>query len=61
MNKPLISDRLPTVMTYDKAIDLAFTLSNDDQEWRYQVEIEASTGKAKIAIFDETDDKIGYL
>jgi len=33
----------------------------DDQEWRYHVEIEASTGKAKIAIFDETDEKIGYL
>jgi len=61
MNKPLISDRLPTAMAYDKAIDLAFILNNDDPEWRYHVEIEASTGKAKIAIFDETDDKIGYL
>jgi hypothetical protein len=61
MNKPLISDRLPTAMAYDKAIDLAFTLNNDDPEWRYHVEIEAFTGKAKIAIFDETDDKIGYL
>ena len=61
MSKPLISDRLPTAMAYDKAIDLAFILNNDDPEWRYHVEIEASTGKAKIAIFDETDEKLGYL
>lgn len=61
MNKPLISDRLPTTMAYDKAIDLAFILNQDDPKWHYHVEIEASTGKAKIAIFDETDAKIGYL
>tara|TARA_R110000782_G_scaffold57158_2_gene119276 strand:+ start:399 stop:611 length:213 start_codon:yes stop_codon:yes gene_type:complete len=50
------------LMRYDDAIDLAFTLSNsDDDNWTYTVEINPTSGMARIAIFDETKTKLGYL
>jgi hypothetical protein len=57
----LIPNYPPSVMRYDDAIDLAFKLNKDDPQWKYRVEIEASTGKAKISIHDEDEVKLGYL
>jgi hypothetical protein len=48
-------------MPYDKAIDTAFILNKDDKEWRYHVQIDAKSGKASIAVYDETDYLVGYL
>ena len=49
-------------MRYDEAIDLAFKLSNsDDDDWTYTVEIDATSGMARVAVFDETKIKLGYL
>ena len=49
-------------MDYDVAIDLAFKIQKaEDDGWQYKVEIEASTGKAKIAVLDSDYVKLGYL
>jgi len=50
-------------MRYDDAIDLAFKLNNekDADAWRYSVEIDATSGVAKIAVIDDEYIKIGYL
>jgi hypothetical protein len=55
----LINNQAPMVLPYDRAIDLAFTL-NENDDWHYHVEIDATTGKAKIAVFDG-EIKLGYL
>lgn len=55
----LIDNNPPTILPYDRAIDLAFTL-NEHDDWHYHVEIDAATGKAKIAVFED-DIKLGYL
>ena len=50
------------LMRYDEAIDLAFKLSNPaDDNWSYTAEINATTGMARVAVFDETKIKLGYL
>jgi hypothetical protein len=46
-------------LPYDRAIDLTFTLNKHD-DWHYHVEIDATTGKAKISVFDG-EIKLGYL
>ena len=49
-------------MRYDDAIDLAVYLSNsDDDKWSYTAEINATSGMARVAVFDETQNKLGYL
>lgn len=50
-------------MDYKDAIDLAFKLSKEDEDgWRYTVEIVASEpSKAKIVVYDEDNNKLGYL
>lgn len=55
----LINNQAPMILPYDRAIDLAFTLNKSD-DWHYHVEINAATGKAKIAVFDG-EIKLGYL
>jgi hypothetical protein len=57
----LIDKKPRTLMPYDKAIDTAFILNKDDDEWRYHVQIDAKSGKASIAVYDETDYLVGYL
>ena len=50
------------LMRYDEAIDLAFKLSNSaDDNWTYTVEINPTNGMARVAVFDETQNKLGYL
>lgn len=50
------------LMRYDDAIDLAVYLSNsDDDNWTYTAEINATSGMARVAVFDETQNKLGYL
>ena len=50
------------LMRYDEAIDLAFKLSNSaDDNWTYTAEIDATSGMARVAVFDETKIKLGYL
>jgi hypothetical protein len=50
------------LMRYDDAIDLAFKLSNsDDDNWTYTVEINPTSAMARVAVFDETKTKLGYL
>tara|TARA_R100000935_G_C2699710_1_gene109795 strand:+ start:321 stop:506 length:186 start_codon:yes stop_codon:yes gene_type:complete len=50
------------LMRYDEAIDLAFKLSNSDEDnWTYTVEINAASGMARVAVFDETKIQLGYL
>lgn len=50
-------------MDYKDAIDIAFKLSKEDEDkWRYTVEIVASEpSKARIAVYDENNNKLGYL
>tara|TARA_B110000914_G_C15039188_1_gene254505 strand:- start:112 stop:357 length:246 start_codon:yes stop_codon:yes gene_type:complete len=54
-----------TYMPYDKAIDLAFKLSKGEQgysrAWTYTTEINATTNMARVAVYDETKTKMGYL
>lgn len=52
-----------TTMDYKAAIDLAFELSSKETDgWRYTVEIAASKpSQAKIAVYDEDNNKLGYL
>ena len=51
-----------TYMPYDKAIDLAFKLSKEESEgWTYTTEINATTNMARVAVYDETKTKMGYL
>lgn len=59
----LINQQNATLMRYDDAIDLAFKLNNekDSDNWRYSVEIDATSGIAKIAVIDDEYIKIGYL
>lgn len=58
----LIDTKPPTIMDYDAAIDLAFKIQkNESDGWQYKVEIEAATGKAKIAVLDSDYVKLGYL
>ena len=56
----IISDREPYTWPYEEAIDLAFKLNEDDPDWHYRVEIDATTGLAKIAVL-ENDELLGYL
>ena len=50
------------LMRYDDAIDLAVYLSNsDDDNWTYTAEINATSGMARVAVFDATKIKLGYL
>ena len=50
------------VMRYDEAIDLVTHLSKEEEDgWLYRAEINATTGTAKIAVFDESLKKMGYL
>jgi hypothetical protein len=59
----LINQQSATLMRYDDAIDLAFKLNNEKESdaWRYSVEIDATSGVAKIAVIDDEYIKIGYL
>ena len=59
----LINQQNATLMRYDDAIDLAFKLNNEKESdnWRYSVEIDATSGIAKIAVIDDEYIKIGYL
>tara|TARA_R110000737_G_scaffold4284_1_gene14104 strand:- start:1121 stop:1315 length:195 start_codon:yes stop_codon:yes gene_type:complete len=51
-----------TYMPYDKAIDIAFSISKDETDgWTYTAEIDAATGLARICVYDETKTKMGYL
>lgn len=51
-----------TIMRFDKAIDLAVHLSKEEEDgWVYRAEINATTGTARVAIYDETQEKKGYL
>ena len=50
------------LMRYDEAIDLAFKLSNsDDDNWSYTAEINATSGMARVCVFDDKQNKLGYL
>ena len=55
----LINNQAPMVLSYDRAIDLAFTLNKND-DWHYHVEIDATTGRGKIAVYHD-EIKLGYL
>ena len=57
----LINEQDPTILPYDRAIDVASECRKYDPQWRYKVEIEAKTGLAKIAVYDESQIKIGYI
>lgn len=57
----LINETEPTILPYDLAIDAASDCRKSDPEWQYTVEIEARTGLAKIAVYDENAVKLGYL
>jgi hypothetical protein len=57
----LINEQDPTILPYDRAIDTAAECRKYDPEWQYTVEIEARTGLAKIAVYDENAVKLGYL
>lgn len=58
----LIDNKPPTIMDYDVAIDLAFKIQKSEYDgWHYRVEIEAGSGKAKIAVLDSDNAKLGYL
>jgi hypothetical protein len=57
----LINETNPTILPYDQAIDAASDCRKSDPEWKYTVEIEARTGLAKIALYDENAVKLGYL
>ena len=51
-----------TYMHYLIAIETAGILSRDEEDgWRYQVEISGSDKMARIAVYDETGEKLGYL
>ena len=54
-----------TYMPYDKAIDLAFKLSKGEQgysrAWKYTAEINATTNLARVAVYDDDNNKMGYL
>ena len=54
-----------TYMPYDKAIDLAFKLSKQERgysrAWTYTAEINATTNLARVAVYDDDNNKIGYL
>ena len=50
------------LMRYDDAIDLAVYLTEQDYDnWSYTAEINATSGMARVAVFDETQNKLGYL
>jgi len=50
------------LMRYDDAIDLAVYLSKEEGDgWIYRAEINATSGMARVAVFDETQNKLGYL
>jgi len=60
----LITDRPATTMSYNEAIDFAVKLAAKDSEWRYTVEVDACDPKAqraRIAVYDENEIKMGYL
>ena len=54
-----------TYMPYDKAIDLAFKLSKEERgysrAWTYTAEIDATTNLARVAVYDDDNNKMGYL
>jgi len=56
-------------LPYDQAIDLAFKLNLpgerhlaflNDPDWHYRVDIDATTGMAKIAVL-ENNELLGYI
>lgn len=57
----LINETNPTLLPYDQAIDAASDCFKSDPDWNYTVEIEARTGLAKIAVYDENGVKLGYI
>ena len=54
-----------TYMPYDKAIDIAFKLSKEERgysrAWTYTAEIDATTKLARVAVYDDDNNKMGYL
>ena len=54
-----------TYMPYDKAIDLAFKLSKEERgysrAWTYTAEIDATNKLARVAVYDDDNNKMGYL
>jgi len=56
----IIDKKEPSILPYDQAIDLAFKLNQEDPEWHYRVDIDATTGLAKIAVL-ENNELLGYL
>ena len=56
----IIDKKAPSILPYDQAIDLAFKLNQEDPEWHYRVDIDATTGLAKIAVL-ENNELLGYL
>ncbi len=51
-----------TYMHYLTAIETASILSRDDEDgWQFKVEINGTDKTARIAVYDETGQKLGYL
>jgi len=49
-------------MRYDDAIDLAVYLSKEEGDrWIYRAEINATSGMARVSVFDDKQNKLGYL
>lgn len=62
MKSSVTIDSNGTYMPYDKAIDLAFKLSKEEAEgWTYTTEINATTNLARVAVYDDDNNKMGYL
>ena len=52
----------PTLMTLDKAVDLAIKLKSDTlEDWRYVVDADVKSGLAKIEVIDEDGEFISHL
>ena len=50
------------LMRYDDAIDLAVYLSKEEGDrWIYRAEINATSGMARVSVFDDKQNKLGYL
>ncbi len=63
MNAPDKSDpleKIPTLMDYKKASNLAESLKKDDAEWDYKV-VPSTDGLFHIEVFDETGFMVGKL
>jgi hypothetical protein len=52
----------PTLMTLDKALDLAIKLNSDTlEDWRYVVDADVKSGLAKIEVIDEDGEFISHM